>query len=208
VCLGAQLLAYARGGTVEQGRLGPELGVCRVHLTGAADTDPLLAGLPPILDVVQWHWDEVLTLPPGAVHLAASPAYPHQAFRVGPYAWGLQFHPECDLPLYESWHGNFPDACSQVGLDPAAQARPVEEPTGLAGQRADVDVLGHRHVRHDLRLLRDDPDAGPARVGRRRQRQRLAGQAVHHDVRRRPPHDRRVRATTAAAPTTPSPIVI
>src|SRR3569833_2900863 len=45
---------------------------------------------------------------------------------------------------------------------------------GLAGQRAEVDVLGHRHVRHDLRLLRDHPDAGPPRVGRRVQTERPA----------------------------------
>lgn len=106
ICLGAQLLAHARGGLVERGRIGPELGVCRIHLTDAAGSDPLLAGLPPILDVVQWHWDEVVTLPPGAVHLAASPACPHQAFRVGTYAWGLQFHPEAMPSMVRRWAAN------------------------------------------------------------------------------------------------------
>ena len=41
---------------------------------------------------------------------------PIQGFRYG-RAWGLQFHPECDLELYDVWHGAFPDACTEVGLD-------------------------------------------------------------------------------------------
>jgi GMP synthase-like glutamine amidotransferase len=122
VCLGAQLLAAACGGAVRKGRIGPELGLCRVHLTGAAATDHLLADLPPILDVVQWHWDEVLALPPGAVHLAASPAYPHQAFRVGETAWGLQFHPEARPSMVRRWAEADSADVRAAGEDPTALA--------------------------------------------------------------------------------------
>ena len=62
---------------------------------------------------------------PGRVHAAAGRrasrdqrADPIQGFRHG-RSWGLQFHPECDLPLYDAWHTAFPDACTEVGLDPA-----------------------------------------------------------------------------------------
>ena len=103
VCLGAQLLAEAAGGQVVKGRVGPELGVCRVHLHPAARADPLLHDLPDVVNVVQWHWDEVLALPPNATLLAGSPAYPHQAFRVGDRAWGLQFHPEARPSMVARW---------------------------------------------------------------------------------------------------------
>jgi len=94
VCLGAQLLAAAGGGQVEA---GPELevGWGTVTLSDAAAADPLLAGVGPEVPVLHWH-GETFTLPPGAVLLASSARYPHQAFRLGPAAWGLQFHLEVD----------------------------------------------------------------------------------------------------------------
>ncbi|HMJ78625.1 MAG TPA: type 1 glutamine amidotransferase [Iamia sp.] len=94
VCLGAQLLAVAGGGEVEA---GPELevGWGTVVLSDAAAGDPLLAGIGPEVPVLHWH-GETFTLPAGAVLLASSARYPHQAFRLGPAAWGLQFHLEVD----------------------------------------------------------------------------------------------------------------
>jgi GMP synthase-like glutamine amidotransferase len=126
VCLGAQLLAAATGGTVEKGRVGPELGVCRLHLTDRAQADPLLHGLPPVTEAVQWHWDEVLALPPGATLLAGSPAYPHQAFRVGERAWGLQFHPEARPSMVRRWAELDAAGVRAAGEDPAAVAAAAE----------------------------------------------------------------------------------
>ncbi len=54
----------------------------------------------------------------------------------------------------------------QVLPEPATQRRPVEAAAAAGGQGAEVDVLGDREVRDDLRLLGDEPDAGDARVGR------------------------------------------
>ncbi len=124
ICLGAQLLAAACGGEVVRGRIGPELGVCRVHLTPAAADDPLLHDLPAVPNVVQWHWDEVLALPPGAVHLAASPMYPHQAFRMGE-AWGLQFHPEARPSMVRRWAEQDATEVRAAGGEPAALAADV-----------------------------------------------------------------------------------
>src|SRR3954454_15965987 len=78
ICLGAQLLAATTGGYVERGALGPELGLD--HVDVAVPDLLLLSGR---LPVVQWHFDAVTTLPPGAVSLASSDRYMHQAFRVG-----------------------------------------------------------------------------------------------------------------------------
>lgn len=94
VCLGSQLLAAAGGGEVRAGT-GLEVGWGTVALTPEAATDPLLAGIRGAVPVLHWH-GETFTLPPGAVLLASSDAYPHQAFRLGPAAWGLQFHLEVD----------------------------------------------------------------------------------------------------------------
>ena len=120
VCLGAQLLAAATGGRVERGAVGPEIGASVVYLTEAAAADPLLSDLPPVSEVVQWHWDGVAELPPGATLLAASPAYPHQAFRVGEQAWGLQFHVETTPAMVERWAANDAEALREAGIDPVA----------------------------------------------------------------------------------------
>ena len=126
VCLGAQLLAQATGGEVIRGRVGPEIGVCRVHLAEAAQADPLLHDLPPVVNAVQWHWDEVLALPPRATLLAGSPAYPHQAFRVGAAAWGLQFHPEARPSMVARWAEQDAAEVAAAGGDAAAAARDAE----------------------------------------------------------------------------------
>ncbi len=119
VCLGAQLLAAANGGRVEKGAIGPEIGAGRVYLTDRAAGDPLLEDVPAIADVVQWHWDAVVELPPGATLLAGSPAYPHQAFRVGERAWGLQFHVETTPEMVAGWAANDAAALREAGVDPA-----------------------------------------------------------------------------------------
>ena len=98
VCLGGQLLAAATGGTVRKGADGPEIGAYLTAKRDAAMSDPLFADLPMTPDVMQYHHDVVITLPPGAVLLLSSMGYPNQAWRQGPAAWGLQFHLETVAP--------------------------------------------------------------------------------------------------------------
>lgn len=94
VCLGAQLLAEACGGRVAPGASGPEVGLRFVGKRDVAAADPLFWDLPLSPAVLQWHWDEVVELPPATTLLMSAPTYPHQAFRVGERAWGIQFHVE------------------------------------------------------------------------------------------------------------------
>ncbi|MFY1637275.1 type 1 glutamine amidotransferase [Solwaraspora sp. WMMB335] len=101
--LGAQLLATAHAGTVERSSAGPEIGPALVGKRDAAGSDPLFRYVPLAPDVLQWHLDEIVELPTGAVLLAASTHYPHQAFRLGDRAWGLQFHIECDRDMISTW---------------------------------------------------------------------------------------------------------
>jgi GMP synthase-like glutamine amidotransferase len=126
ICLGAQLLATAHGGTVAPAATGPELGAGLVARRDAAGFDPLFARVPFTPDVIQWHHDEITALPAGAVLLAASTRCPHQAFRLGPAAWGLQFHIEPDPAMVARWAGRDPDLPAGLGRDAAELVTGVE----------------------------------------------------------------------------------
>lgn len=103
ICLGAQLLAAANGGRVIANPDGPEVGAQLVAKRGAASSDPLFGPVPITPDVIQWHFDTITTLPPGAIHLASSPVCEFQAFRLGRLAWGVQFHIETTPDVVRAW---------------------------------------------------------------------------------------------------------
>ncbi|MBA3332324.1 MAG: type 1 glutamine amidotransferase [Actinobacteria bacterium] len=101
VCLGVQLLAASLGARVYPGPL-PEVGLLPVTLTAEAVSDPVFSALPSSFEALQWHGD-TFDLPPGAVRLAGSPAYPNQAFRYGAVAYGVQFHLEVSSRMALEW---------------------------------------------------------------------------------------------------------
>jgi GMP synthase (glutamine-hydrolysing) len=117
ICLGGQLLAAANGGRVIVNPEGPEIGAQLVAKRSAAATDPLFATLPITPDVIQWHFDTVATLPPGAVHLASSPLCEYQAFRVGRLAWGTQFHIETTPEMVRAWAAHYADELDEYDLE-------------------------------------------------------------------------------------------
>jgi len=102
ICLGAQMLAKAAGGEIRPSPVR-ELGWYPVFPTPHAQEDPLFAPLPAQgLNIFQWH-GETFTLPDAATLLATHPRVPHQAFRLGPGQYGLQFHVEVDADMIETW---------------------------------------------------------------------------------------------------------
>ncbi|UMG94110.1 type 1 glutamine amidotransferase [Nocardioides sp. TF02-7] len=103
ICLGGQLLARALGGRVTKGAFGPEIGVVELELHAHSVDDSLFSGLADAAPAATYHGDAVVELPSGAVLLAGSTTYPHQAFRVGPRAWGVQFHPEVSADRFDAW---------------------------------------------------------------------------------------------------------
>jgi GMP synthase-like glutamine amidotransferase len=117
ICLGGQVLARALGAEVRPAEQ-PETGWLTVEATPEAAGDRLLAHLREPVGVYQWHLD-VFDLPVGAVRLARSDLSENQAFRYGERAWGLQFHPEVDAPLFAGWMQNYADAPARRGLDQA-----------------------------------------------------------------------------------------
>ena len=100
VCLGVQLLAASLGARVYAGD-EPEVGVLAVELTEEGRADPVFSALPRSVPALQWHGD-TFDLPPGAVRLAGSPAYPNQAFRFD-HAYGVQFHLEVSSGMAREW---------------------------------------------------------------------------------------------------------
>ena len=159
VCLGAQQLAMALGAEVTTG-VEAEIGLGRVELTGPGRLDPVtgpeyggLSGT--TIPCVHWHQD-TFSLPDGAVHLAASRPFPHQAFRWGDRAYGLQFHVEVDRGLAAAWEPRLP---AGVTLDPR--------------QLAEVETVGHRLLGRFLQLAlapapaaTDGRSPDPGRAGR------------------------------------------
>jgi GMP synthase-like glutamine amidotransferase len=115
VCLGAQQLAAALGASVTTGPTA-EVGLGRVELTGPGRLDPVMGpeygGLSATtIPCVHWHQD-TFDLPDGAIHLAATRPVPHQAFRWGDHAYGLQFHVEVDRQLADGWKPYLPSGAT------------------------------------------------------------------------------------------------
>jgi hypothetical protein len=113
VCFGGQVLAAALGGSVEPAPR-PELGWVQVR----TDAPGLIAPGP----WFQWHSDRFV--PPSGARTLATTDVGVQAFSIG-RSLGVQFHPEVDQRLLESWlegelAGREPadPIFGQVGTDP------------------------------------------------------------------------------------------
>ncbi len=142
ICLGAQLLARGLGARVYRGA-APELGLVPLALTGAGQSEPLLAGLDGAA-AFQWHSDG-FELPAGAVLLASSARYPHQAFRMGARSYGVQFHPECDRAMRLDWARRGAAELRAAGVDASALAGDdALDARGLAFGRALLQLVGVR----------------------------------------------------------------
>jgi len=146
ICLGAQLLAHALGARVYRGER-PEIGWYRLRITDHGRGDPVLGTLADGAAVFQWH-HYGFDLPAGAVHLAGTADYPHQAIRYGEHAYGVQFHPEVSQPLIERWLGNAQYgrelACS--GLDRDAEGIRLDTTLHIAGLQATAEQLFGRFL--------------------------------------------------------------
>jgi GMP synthase-like glutamine amidotransferase len=120
VCLGAQLIARALGGTVYRNAV-PETGWLDIHCSEAAPSDPIFSRIPPVQKVFHLHQD-TFDLPPGATLLAGSALCANQAFRCGRAIYGVQFHPEMTPEMIADWRAELSlpeldaprEACSRL----------------------------------------------------------------------------------------------
>lgn len=115
VCFGAQLIAAALGERVHPGPTR-EVGFREIVLTDAGAASPLrhLAGTP----MMQWHGD-TFDLPRGATLLASSTAYPVEAFAIGDWLLGVQFHPELTPEMTADWLEGDAQYAADAGYVPA-----------------------------------------------------------------------------------------
>jgi GMP synthase (glutamine-hydrolysing) len=141
ICYGHQLLAEALGGRVGLNPRGREIGTVGVELTQAAADDPLFSGIRSPLEVQATHSETILALPRGAVVLARSPGDHHQALRLGPRTWSVQFHPELRASEVAKVARDRADDIRAEGLDPdaiAAGTRDTPEAEALLARFAEL----------------------------------------------------------------------
>jgi GMP synthase (glutamine-hydrolysing) len=125
VCLGHQLAAVALGGTVERNPHGQQVGLLDVGWTDAARSDALLGPLATPRRGVQWNDDVVTELPPEATLLAVTGRDEVQAVRFAPLAWGVQLHPEVDVPVLQPWAESDRGSHETRGIDTDAVLRDI-----------------------------------------------------------------------------------
>ncbi len=113
----------------------PEIGILEVELTAEGLRDPLFTGWPQRAKVFQWHAD-TFAVPEGAVWLARSNAFPHQAFRHGRCAYGLQYHAEVTPAMVAEW-GQVDVYCGSLReATPTPPAARAAENSGLYAPRS------------------------------------------------------------------------
>ncbi len=105
ICLGSQLLAKAAGGVVLRSPV-EEIGWRTVILTDDGLRDPLFKGLQQKLLVYQWHGD-TFAIPQNGKWLVKGEDCPHQALRIGPCAYGFQFHIEITDKSIREWSDEY-----------------------------------------------------------------------------------------------------
>jgi GMP synthase (glutamine-hydrolysing) len=145
ICLGSQLLAKAAGARVYKGG-AKEIGWHDVTLTEDSDDDRLFLAFPDKFRAFHWHGD-TFDVPRGALMLASSELFPNQVIKVGPLAYGIQFHLEVTEKMIREWisvnHGELASLKGQV--DPKAILK--ETPASIEGLNRLGSALASRFGR-------------------------------------------------------------
>ena len=116
ICLGAQMLAVACGGRVKPIAPGGEIGLGRIELTAEARSDRLFGPIASPAEAVQWHNDEVVQMPEGAV--------------LSPRAWPVGFR----LSALET----VPGVCSSTRRSQARSSEPGPRRSARNNLRAEI----------------------------------------------------------------------
>jgi GMP synthase (glutamine-hydrolysing) len=98
ICWGMQVAVTAAGGEVKKGINGSHIGIANdIELTNEGLNNPLYKDKKNKFNTPAFNFDEVVTLPTGAIHLASNKINKIQGlnFKNGiSEIWGLQYHPE------------------------------------------------------------------------------------------------------------------
>jgi len=151
ICLGAQLICAAAGGTVEPLATGMpaqaihEVGFGAIGWRLHGERVPWLASTPQQQMVLHWHGDRCC-LPEQALVLASSLHCIEQAFQLGNNAVGLQFHLELSEAALERWIAEDLGFITAAGSSPARlmeDAREWGQDYRQQGQRLLTNLLNH-----------------------------------------------------------------
>lgn len=100
-CWALQMASLAAGGSCRLNPNGREFGIARkISLTNDGRAHPLYKDKPSVFDGFTSHFDDVESLPDGAIHLAGNRITKIQAAIVekdGTPFWAVQYHPEYNL---------------------------------------------------------------------------------------------------------------
>ena len=139
ICLGLQTLVKAAGGKVvkgevkEAGFIDPDDNQHTVTVTDEGKTDPLLAGLPEVLDVFQLH-GETVELTSDMTVLATGKFCRNQIVKVAANAYGIQSHFELTPEMLAVWAEQDPDLIP-IGKDKLlADFKAIEQSYTSIGQ--------------------------------------------------------------------------
>ena len=98
ICWGMQVAVTAAGGEVKKGDKGSHIGIANdIELTNEGLNSPLYKDKSNKFNTPAFNFDEVVTTPMGAIHLASNKVNKIQGlnFKHGvSEVWGLQYHPE------------------------------------------------------------------------------------------------------------------
>lgn len=148
ICLGAQLLALAAGGTVEPLQVGEppqpllEVGIGAIHWVVDPSDDPWLRGLHASEPVLHWHGDRI-RLPKEASLLGSSLHCPEQLFRIGDHAAGVQCHWEVTAESLKRWIADDQDyVVGALGRDGPALLRQQWTTIGATVERRGRIAMG------------------------------------------------------------------
>ena len=138
ICLGAQIMAAALGGTVEPTG-GYQFGLRKLYVTAAGDADPVFGKL--TIPLAPTLHGECFSIPQGATRLAegfmlcrdGSFRKINMAFRYG-NSYGFQFEPQLTLEELQVWN-------RELSGDYDTDGRPVRRQRGSRPQPAGVCPL-------------------------------------------------------------------
>tara|TARA_B100001250_G_C19727350_1_gene756728 strand:- start:190 stop:882 length:693 start_codon:yes stop_codon:yes gene_type:complete len=102
ICFGHQIIAQALGGIVKKNKKGWELGSCKININNHGALSKIFKDI--LLDDYFYmsHQDTVSKLPNHSLELASN-EMGNQAYSIGGFIYGVQFHPEFSQIIAEKY---------------------------------------------------------------------------------------------------------
>jgi len=119
ICFGHQVIAEALGGKVIKSPRGWMAGMWRFDLLEQPDwmPDPL-----PEVKIYHLNQDQVLDLPPDAVHAGQSAMCPNTMYFIGDHILGIQGHPELPLDALQGYIDQLSDVLTAPVVEQATRS--------------------------------------------------------------------------------------